>query len=124
MAGSASVWADALPGHSPVRLAATHHLSWVMLLDPALTPSKSWIISALDPHSPRNGTEAGQSSGVDRVAGVERPRRAYRVLKVFLHYVGHARSPAIARRQCPFTGHLATPAIEGMVRVRRDQHRT
>ena len=43
MAGSASVWADALPGHSPVRLAATHHLSWVMLLDPALSCLPLWL---------------------------------------------------------------------------------
>jgi len=38
----------------------------------------------------------GPVSNIDRVTGIESPRRAYRDLKVFLHHVGHARNPATA----------------------------
>ena len=45
-----------------------------------------------EPALAAGGVGGGPVVSIDRVAGIERPRRAYRGLKVFSYYIGHAQS--------------------------------
>ena len=53
------------------------------------------------PALPAGRVGGGPVISIDRVAGIERPRRTYRGLKVFWHSIGHAHDAATARATLP-----------------------
>ena len=66
-------------------------------------PSRSLDDQRGRPALAAGGVGGGPVISIDRVTGTERPRRAYRGLKVPLQEIGHARNPALP-------SHAAGPA--------------
>jgi len=64
---------------------------------------------------PQEGAGGAPVMGIDRVTGIECPRRAHRSLNVLVHDIGHVRNPATAEPRCPLsaTSQLAAGASVG-----------